>query len=373
MTALNVTCYKGSNNSDIKVYQFDPLMKLSEVRQRLTSDGFLPQDSGNNVAYRFIAAQSQSSNMEDALINRSVENLVPLAGVLGAANQLLTTNYLAGTKPDLIGIGTDWFFNRYLGVRISLNNNDTDGQKTNSSIKAFKPLMLTNVKPTSRNAVGIWDNVCVCVENSVVQFDLSSWGAVGYQFYIAPESGEAICDGELNVCLGDSPNRYQQTTLRRYASRQQTIQIVGADSAQVTKSETLRFQKVTIKSRRITSYGQNGRTYSSNNMPPILRGPAGLQGFHADIAEAGQSFNNMRSLATASSITTVPGDSIKPGGPVEGPPSQQNFGSSIHDVREDDWSQALGEVVVYFFVFNSWEAANRVINGYNTPDPNLWR
>lgn len=367
-----VTCYRGSQAADVKLYDFDPLTKLSDVRQRLTSDGFLPEDRGDDVAYRFIAAQSQSSSMQDALIVRSVENLVPLAGVLGQANQLLTTNYLARTKPDLIGIGTDWFFNRYVGVRISLNNSDAEGQATNSRINAFQPLMLTNVKPTSQNVVGIWDNVCVCVENSVVQFDLSSWGAAGFQYYIAPERGEAICNGDLNCCFWDSPNRYGQSSLRRYYGKQQTVQIVGADSAQITAGEVIRFQKVTIKTRRITSYSQNGKTYSSNNAPPTLSGPAGLEGFHADIAEAGVGFGNMKSLATASSIVTVPGDSIKPGGPVEGPPSQQNFGAPIYSIQADDWTQALGEVVVYFFVFKSWEAANRVINGYNAPNPNLW-
>ena len=68
----------------------------------------------------------------------------------------------------------------------------------------------------------------------------------------------------------------------------------------------------------------------------------------------------------------VPGDSIKPGGPVPGPSSQQTFGT-ISDLKTDDWTEALGEVVVFFFVFKSLDDAKRVIDGYNAPDPNLWK
>ncbi|HEY0144397.1 MAG TPA: hypothetical protein VGF48_26170 [Thermoanaerobaculia bacterium] len=370
---INVTCYKGSaSDSDRKVYQLDPMLKLSNVRDTLTNSGFLTADNGDDTAWRFVAAQSDSTAAEDALVNKSVENLVPLQGVLGGANQLICTNYLATRKPDLIGLGTDWFFNRYLGVKISLNNSDTDAKTTNASIKAFAPVMLTNVKPTSKNVVGIYDNVCVCVENSVVTFSLSSWGASGYQFYIGQDQGDPICDGSLNVCNFDTPNRYASTDMRRWAEKPQTIQIVGADSVGVTGGETLRFQKVTFRTRRITSYDQNGKTYASSAMPPARTGPAGLGGFRAQIADAASDFNNQRGLATAGQLETIPGDSIKPGGPVEGPPSQQNWGAPISNLQTDDWNQALGEVVVYFFVFNSWEQANRVINGYNAPDPNLW-
>jgi hypothetical protein len=375
MDPINITCYKGTATAqDFRVYQFDPSTFLTAVRTRLTTDGFLPaDDTANNVAYRFVAAQSESSNMEEALINKSVEYLLPVAGVLGGANQLITTNYLATTKPDLIGIGTDWFFDRNVGVNISLNTGDPEAVATNSSIGAFPPLMLTNVKPTSSNVVGIYDNVCVCVENSVVNFSISSWGAAGFQYYIAPESGEPICDGDLNICFGDNPNRRGNAFLSRYYGKSQTIQIVGAASQNISGgAETLRFQKVTVKTRRITSYDQNGTTFASNQAPPTPSGPASADVFHARVADAAADLDSQKSLVKAPTITTVPGDSIKPGGTVEGPASQQQFGSPISNIQTDDWSQALGEVVIYFFVFKSFEQANRVINDYNVPDPTLW-
>jgi len=370
MSELNVKCYKGVNTGDDRLYAFDPMLKLSDVRTRLTSDGFLPPDNNDDTAFRFIAAQSQSSEMQDALINKSVENLVPLQGVLGRQNQLLTTNYLARRKPDLIGIGTDWFFNRHVGVQISLNDQDAEGTATNQRIKAFKPMMLTNVKPTSKNVVGIWDNVCVCVENSVVTFKINGWGAAGYQYSIAPEQGEAICSpGDLNVCLGDRPNNYQGVWMQRYSKKAQTIQIVSARSQQITGGDILRFQKVTVKTWRITGYSQDGKRYASNQTPPARTGTAGL-GFHAEIADAAADMTNQKQIVHA--ITTVPGGSVTPGGPVAGPRSDQQWAKPIYDIEADDPSQALGEVVIYFFVFESWEKANKVINGYNAPDPSLW-
>ena len=373
MPELSVKCYKGTNPGDDRLYMFDPLLKLSEVRKRLTNDGFLPPDNNDDRAFRFIAAQSESSDMQDALINKSIESVVPLQGVLGKQNQLLTTNYLARKKPDLIGIGTDWFFNRYLGVQIDLNNSDPEGRATNDRIKAFKPLMLTNVKPTSENVTGIWDNVCVCVEDSVVTFKLSSWGAAGYQFHIGGEQGEPIVNGgELNCCLWNNPNTYSQVWMQRYSNKPQTIQIVSARSQQITGGDILRFQKVTVKSWRITGYSQDGHRYESNQTPPTRSGPAGLAGFNAEIADAASDFANQKQMVKAKSITTVPGDSVTPGGPVAGPPSVQQWGKPIYDIQADDPSQALGEVVIYFFVFESWDKANKVIHGYNAPDPNLW-
>ena len=374
MAPTNVTAFKGTSlESDRRVYQIDPMQKLSTVRDKLTKDGFLPADKENEIGYRFVVPTSESTTFRDAVLAKGTENYVPLAGVLGGANQLICTNIWSTKKPDLVGIRTTWFFNRYLGVNIGLNNSDEEGRKTNASIGAFDPLMLTNVKPTSEKVVGIWDNVCVCIENSVVSFNLSSWGSAGYELYIAQEQGGAIVDGGLYVCNAPVPDRYLGTTISRYRDKPQTIQIVSARSQGISGSaDVLRFQKVTFKTRRITSYEQNGNTFASNTAPPTRSGPAGLEGFDAELADAAADFQNQRSLANAKGITTLPGDSIEPGGAVEGPKSQQNWGGPIRKIQKDDWSQALGEVVVYFFVFKSKEQAERVINGYNAPDPSLW-
>jgi hypothetical protein len=122
-----------------------------------------------------------------------------------------------------------------------------DGAQTNRDIGAFPPYLLTNVKPTSKLVTGIYDNVCVVVEKSVVAFDLRSWGAVGFQEYIAPDAGQAIVNDGLFCCYGNNPNQFMTTTIDRYASVKNTIQILGTDTAGIDSTQSLRYQKVTFR------------------------------------------------------------------------------------------------------------------------------
>jgi hypothetical protein len=365
---LSVHCYKGVNSSDIGVYNFDPQMNLADVRTALTSSGFVAADT-DDVALRFVASQSKSTNLEDALIAKSVENIVPLQGVLGANNQLILTNIVARKKPDLIGIQTTAFFHRYLSVSIRLNMGD--GAATNNAISAFPPYLLTNVKPTSKLVTGIYDNVCVVVEKSIVAFDIRSWGAVGFQQYIAPDAGQAIVNDELFCCYGNSPNQFMTTTIDRYASVKNTIQILGTDTAGIDSGQSLRYQKVTFRTRRMTAYDQDGYHFESNAQPPALVAPRAMK-LHNQMVALEQNFDVQRALMKSGDMGTLPGDGIKPGAPVQGPPSGHDWGAPIYNPVTDDPSQAMGEVVVYFFVFKSLDDAKIVFDGYNAPDPSLW-
>lgn len=367
MGTVNVTCYKGVNEGDWLTLALDPDMKLSDVRTLLTRERFLPPGS-DAEDYRFVGTGSttpQELEKTKGLILENLEPYLPVRSILGHGLQMILTDIKANPKSDLVGMATEWFFDRHLGVQISLNDADPAAKEINQRIRAFKPMQLTHVKPTSDAVAGLYDNVCVCVENSTVQFNIHSWGAAGFNYDIRPQSGDPIAAG-LYVTFGDDRNRYSATSLRRYETSAQTIQIVGAEAAQIPTWETLRFQKVTVKSRRITSYKKNGKTYSSNAMPPVNASSRSV--YRDSIAE----YARARDIVGAGDIGILPGDAIKPGGPTTGPASQQQFGG-VSDVETDDWTQALGSVVIFFFVFRSWEDANRVINGYNAPDPNLWR
>jgi hypothetical protein len=369
----SVTAHKGTLPCDMKKFDLEPTATLDSVRAILTRDNFLEPDR-NTRKFRFVLKTSTSSNAEDVTCPISAENKFVLNEVLRPGNQLIFSDIAKLKDTDLAGIATDQFFSRYLGVRIWLNNIDDAAKQTNASIKAFKPLLLTNVYPTNPNANGFFDNVCVVVENSVVGFDISSWGAVGFNYYIAPSGGDPIVDGELYCSFGGTPNQFRTVPQRRYYGKAQTIQIVGADTVGIPsgdKEAILRFQKVTFRSRRMTYYEQDNRSFESNEMPPQPQARPAMKA--AAFAATGASgFSVERQLANADRIGISPGDAQKPGGPVAGPPSQQNWSAPISNARTDDWQNALGEVVVYFFVFKTWEQANQVINGYNAPDPTIW-
>jgi hypothetical protein len=348
MGLTTITCYKGVSAGDIRPFSFQTEQPLSEVRATLTGAGFLTPDRPD-VAYRFVAMQSEASDREDAIVAPEAERLIPLAGVLRNGQVLVCTNVRASRAPDLIGMPTDRYVDRNISVQVWLNNNDAEARAANKAAGTTRLMMLNNVKPPSTRVTGLYDNVCVCVDGSVVGFNLTSWGAAGFQYYIAPDAGEPIVNANLNICYWNDPNRFATASIWRYSTRPLSIQIRATASLGLQGAETVRYQKVVFKTRSIRSYSQDGKVYRSDQRPPA---PTSTTRF-----------------TTASTVNTVPGGSITPGAPVPGPPSGQQFGKPIYDIATDDWSQALGEVVVYFFVFPTWQMADTVIRGINA-NPN---
>jgi hypothetical protein len=363
MDTAKIWAHRGAEPGDEKVYMLDPSTPLDAVRRMLTADSFLPPDAASR--YRFIAARSASSKLADALVDPQVENLVPLRSVLRDGTGLIVTDVARLRNADLIGIAPAGGFmvNRNLGVSVILNEEDPEAKRTNDAISAFKPLMLTKVRTTNPDIGGGWDYVCVLVEGSVVGFKVVSWGAAGYTFSVAPDEGEAIVSDGFVGFEGKPPNSRVATVLR-YDSSPRTIEILGADTVGIAPGETVRFQKVTVRSRRITSYVENGTTYTSNETPPQYDdGPVQLPhaaGLHPMVGAA-------LAAAAAPGVGTVPGDSIKPGGPVPGPASQRNLVLyNWSAITVDDWSQALGEMPIFFFVFKDWSQAQRVVAAFNS-------
>ncbi|MBL6448199.1 hypothetical protein JMN32_17930 [Fulvivirga sp. 29W222] len=371
-----ITCFKQTTN---QVFELDTSTTLDKIRTTLTSAGFMPpDDEAQNIGYRFVAYQAKDTrNLDDCLIAKSVEHLVPLSGVLGPAQQLIITNEFATSKPDLMGIGVDWWFNRYVGAQVTLNQTDASAIEQNQKIGAFPPLMLTNVIPTSKNVTGIYDNVCVCVDGTVVDMSLSSWGAAGYAEYIGADSGEPVVDGLFLPYNQNAINSYcTGAPFRRWAGNPPTtIQIQGTDEVSIAPGKTLSYQRVTFKTARITHWSRGSESVTSNATPPPLNAPTEMALFENGpmMAMAHETAaSNQRQIADAKKgAVVVPGNGIKPGTPTHGGSSNQQFGKPI-SVTVDPWTDALGEVVVYFFVFKSHADAVATINGINAPDPNIW-
>jgi len=343
MGTITVTCYKGVGAGDIRQFTLRTEQPLSEVRAQLTNERFITPD-GPDAAYRFVAMQSDSSALQDSLVAPDAERVIPLAGVLRNGSVLVCTNVRASRAPDLLGTGTDRFADRNVRVQVWLNNNDAEAQAANRAAGATKLMMLNKVRPSNSRISGYYENVCICVDGSVVGFNLTSWGGAGFQYFIGPDAGEPIVNADLNICLWNNPNQFATASIWRYSRRAQSIQIKSTSSLGIPGAETLRYQKVVFKARNIRSYSQDGKVYRSDQNPPS----PGFQTFSG-----------------ATNVATVPGGAITPGTPVPGPPSGQQFGKPIYDIATDDWSRALGEVVVYFFVFPTWQMADTVIRDIN--------
>ena len=367
MPAQTTKTYKGDVNQDFSI---DPTTMTSEVRSQLETAGFIGPDN-TAEAWRFFIYKAKTTNFADAILSKDVESLVPVGGMLGAGNQLYLTNINAGTNPDLMGIGATWFFDRYMSCQVSLNNSDATAQQKNSG--KFQPYMLTNVKPTSRNVAGIYDNVVVCEKGSSIAFSVNSWGAAGFGYSVKPSAGDSIVDG-LYITFGNNPNTEASGYIYRYQNQAQQIVVDSTQDLEIPSGKTVQYQRVTIKTWRVTSYQQGGNTYTSNAQPPGLKAPAAkmdsLTDFgKADFAALADDGVSPHDLAKAA---VIPGNTITPGAPHQGDNSGQTFGT-IYDLQEDDRNaNPLGEIVLYFFVFKSHEDARLVIDQINTPDPSVW-
>jgi hypothetical protein len=364
-----ITVFKGGGAGANKPFDFNLNSTLAQVRNTLVVDGFITADAANGPQYRFLAGKATKvgTNFANNIIPDSIEGTIPLFAALRNGTELVCTDVNATSKPDLFGNGTDTFSNRYLHLQIFLNNIDPEGKKQNDAIGATalageQLMMFTNVRSSSQNVPGVYDNVCVVVDGSVVGFNITSWGAAGYEYDIVPAQGPAIAEG-LAILIGDTPNQYASTQLLRYqqpADNPRTIQIVGADSQSVPiGTNVVRFQKVTFRSRRIFAYIKDGVPHGSDQKQPAPQ----LAMMH------GPNVEHASKQVMAHAVVGAPGDAIKPGGPVGGPQSQQAFGGGLSFLAADDWSEALGEIVVFFFVFRTIDDARRVIGHYNAPQP----
>jgi hypothetical protein len=295
-----------------------------------------------------------------------VESLVPINGMFGPGDQLYLTNIHKDKSPDLMGIGSEWFFDRYMSCRVRLNNVEASARAANTG--KFEPMHITNVRPTSINTPGIYNNVVVCEKGSVITFDVSSWGAAGFHYSIKPDAGEHIVDGIYNT-LGDTPDRTTSSSIRRYSGAARQIVVDSTESMMIPSGQWVEYQRVTVQTHRVTSYKRDGRTYTSNSQPPNSVQSA---------AALAPSMEQMRRDERSETITprvlaraeVIPGDSITPGTTHPGDNSDQKFGT-ISNVKAD--SNPLGTIVFYFFVFKSHEDAVKVIGQINAPNPDVWK
>ncbi|QQG27840.1 hypothetical protein JFY74_17470 [Pectobacterium carotovorum] len=348
-------------------FQIDENSMATEVRKLLVEKNYIGGSDTDKEAWRFfIYSTTDTDNYSDSILAKNTESLVPIKMLLGPGQQLYLTNINKGHHPDLMGIGVNWFFDRNMGCKISLNNEDESAKQKNAD--KFQPMMMKHVHPTSQNVVGIYDNVVVCEKGSVIKINISSWGAAGFAYSIKPDKGDNIVD-TLYLVLGDSPDSTAQVSMRRYQSKANQIVIDSTSSMNIPSGQSVDYQRISIKTWPVTSYKKNGKTYSSHSQPPsvtMLEESSSLVNF---MAKANVQFSNVsdRQLASAE---ILPGDSLEPGTARQGDPSSQQFGT-ISNIS-DNPGGAIGEVVIYFFVFKSHDDAVKVIDQINAPNPKVW-
>lgn len=380
---MNIKCYKGAKNSDIITIDVEASTKLKDIRDKLVNKKFIPSKDAEDLAYRFVfkemEVQKDENDQElpllfdDAIVSKRTEITTCVSEIWGYDKQIVLTNVAAPKSPDLVGFCCDSWINGYLSVSCKLNQRDPEAIKHNNSIGAFQPMMLYNVLCTNKykkegGPVNYYNYVCVCMEESMVRFHLSSWGAAGYEYAIEIQDMPPVVSG-LYHTFGDTPNRYGATSIGRWQEKEQTIAIRGIknDSSIANK---VSYQRVTVKTRNLISYKRDGKLYRSDATPPVLMPetsfPILLKG---NFIQRDVLIENLKNAAV-DEIVILSGDSITPGTPVPGVKSIENF-YTINDTITTPWEEPLGVVVIHFFVFTSKEEALNTIQGLNSLDYDL--
>ncbi|MDX2241927.1 MAG: hypothetical protein NW224_14675 [Leptolyngbyaceae cyanobacterium bins.302] len=382
MTQQEYTVYRDSEDgtsTTSKQFKFDPDETLDKVRTAMGS--YITDD------YRFINYQNHVGTYSDMILSMNFEDVATLKKVVGLKNQLYLTNVTKTVKTDLVGFNTNWFFDRYMSCQIALNT-ESNAQSLNQG--KMPPLMLTNVKATNPDlkGFGTLGNVVVCEKDSIIQFNLSSWGAAAYGYSIKPEAGTPITDnqGALFISFsGCTPNNYAGTGLQRYSSNnaaidKKMIQVVPTSSMKIGGDKVLQYMKFTIRTWIVTEYKtKDGKTITCNQpIPtpqvhhPLARAARFAMFFETTGNSGGTPYGQ---LTGAKQQVTVPGNSIQPAStaPAE-QQSSQPFGDPVYDLKMDNSpSGIIGEVTFYIFVFNSHAEAMAVFSGINDIDPNVWK
>lgn len=375
---MEVKCYKGAKDSDITTIEVEESAILEDVRSLLIQKGFIePDNRQKGIAYRFIIKRTKKEpgkekmTLDDSVMPIDIEDIATVHKIWGFEKQIVLTN-IDAPRPDLVGFACDSWNNRYASASCSLNLIDPEAIKQNNAIAAFKPMMLTDVLSTNKNKIANFENVCICKKGSVVQFGISSWGAVGFHYKIEPGVGNPIVKG-LYHTFDDSPDRYEQTSTRSWQEKGKIIEIQAVDELSgLIPGNRMAYQKIIISTRNLISYKKGDKSYSSDATPPIPTLPGSRQILLA--GNFASEYDIRRSLATApmNENIMVDGDSITPGTATTGGGSTETYGT-IHSCVTAPWEEALGVIVIHFFVFKTEEEALNTIQGLNSPDPDLWK
>lgn len=304
-----------------KSFSIDVDQKLNKLRDILIEDGFIHDDRQLNK-WRFISPSSSANEVlisEDEIVQKNSERFMIIKEFQNNKNEIRISNVDA--KPDLNGIKTDSFSDRYIDVSVALNSRYSQDK--------FQPLMLKHVRKNN-NTYSSYDHVVVCEENSAIQFKISAKGRSGFGFSIKPDKGEYIVE-KLYAYNSNSQSNVA-TIISRYQRMPQNINVVSAETPDIPLSEAVNLQHITITTWRITSFKQK-----INNTEEHI---------------------TVEFVFALGNGASIPSSDYQKGQLVKGDFTDQNFGE-IYDVKEDT-SNILGRIEIDFYIFNSKEAARKV-------------
>lgn len=354
----DIVCYKGTKAEEQCTIRVNGQDTLKTIRKKLENIDFIhPDDKSKHVGFRFLmmSATDKSATFSDIIIGVGTEEFINYkVAYHPLGHHLILTNIYKEEQFDLVGFPVKNWEDRHLQIRCILNTKDAEAKKVNEGL--FEPIMLHDVLVVeSTQSYETLKNVCICCEGSAVEFELRSWGAVGFNYNIELSDNTKIING-LCHCYGNNADRYGTAKIRRWHHEKKLIQIVGKNNLKLTGGKEVDFEKITFKSRTIHQYTKNGVTYQSSTLPPDL---------HIDHSDRVKVATMSLFSSADNTVVDIPGETVESGTAIQGKDSEQNWGSGICNFKIDSWENKLGEVTVYFLVFKTMEEAQKVIGILN--------
>ncbi len=361
-------CSKGTKAEDVIFLEFgdkelsvtdpdlDAFLSLEDVRNRLAAEGFIGTDEDGYI-WRFVLPKVKPDEKgevryTDRILGTQTEEIYPAKKlIINSENEIIITNVDAVGRPDLIGFATDYFNNGKIKVFCRLRDYmEGDGEKNRGK---FQPVMLTDVISTREEDDVNYKFVCVCCEDSVLEFPVESFGSVGIVIK-AEVNNEVIYDSAVHWAPGDHDldGRGSVNCIKRDGK---TFDIVVKNLTKdtgVVPGTAIRYQKITIYTHDLLSW------YDGNTDREIT-----VEESRKNAPKPVRRMMLMAAPDSAKEQITIPVDSYDPGKIEQGAQVQFSCGKWR---RRKVAEGILGSVSIYMFVFKTEEEAKKVIGRYNS-------
>lgn len=378
--SCKVKCSKGSKEGDsielvfedkdssVTDFEDTRFLSVSNIRDRLVTEGFIGDDK-DHFLWRFIlhnviADEKKKIRYSDRILGMEAETLYPAKKLfINDNNEIIISNVDKTGRPDLIGFATDYFNNGKVKVWCRLRDYVEGDGKGNQG--KFQPVMLTDVITTRENDDVNYKFVCVCCEDSVLEFPVESYGTVGIVIR-AELNNTIIYDSAIHWAPYDKKlyGRGSVNCMKRPEDKEVhniTVKNVTKDTG-VVPGTALHYQKITIYTQDLLSWYDipSKTTFTEDSERPVQK--------TKNIVSNGMELEDQSEIPVLNASTdsqkqiTLPEGSYDPGEIVPGAPVKFGCGQwYVGNVGQEKF----GSVSIYMFVFKTLEEAEKIIGRYN--------
>lgn len=156
-------------------------------------------------------------------------------------------------KSGLIGRRTEWFTDRNLKCKISLN---TD---TNINRGKGQPIMLEDVDSTDQSVPSPYNNVVVCEDGTPIKFRIVVSGHNVFGYSVKPDRGIPVVEESYTLTENKNETRSLGFTLDKH--KYGDVIIIGTSELRDEAYEHL-YQRYVVKVWRVDSLVKDGRPIS---------------------------------------------------------------------------------------------------------------